>query len=91
LRSSTTPDIGADEGDFVPVVTGLTAPQVSISLVQEQLILSWEPVPNATFYKVLYSLTPDDWNYNTYHTTSANQYISVPGLSTFFFRVIACR
>lgn len=91
LRNNSTPDIGADEGDFMPVVSGLAAPQVSLSLVHDQLILSWEPVPNASYYKVVYSVSPDSWNYNTYHTTSANQYVTVPGLSTIFFRVIACR
>jgi len=89
LRSSS-PDIGADEGDFMPLVTGLSAPLVSISMQNGLVTLSWEPVPNASYYKVFYSVTPDDWTNSTFHTTTANQSVSMPWIRG-FFRVIACR
>ena len=89
LRGSN-PDIGADEGDFMPIVSSLLAPQVSIAQTDGQIVLTWDPVPNAVYYKVFYSVSPDSWNYASFHTTSATQYVSTTWLRG-FYRVIACR
>ncbi|HOH98287.1 MAG TPA: right-handed parallel beta-helix repeat-containing protein [Candidatus Cloacimonadota bacterium] len=84
------PDIGADEGDFMPIVNSLATPEVSVTMIDSQLVLRWQPVPNAVYYKVLYSVSPDSWDYDSFHTTTATQYVSVPWIKG-FFRVIACR
>ncbi|MDZ4122305.1 MAG: right-handed parallel beta-helix repeat-containing protein, partial [Candidatus Cloacimonadaceae bacterium] len=83
-RDGSTPDIGADEGVFTPVVLELLSPNVTISYSNGLVIISWDPVPNATYYKVFYSILPDSWNYSSFHTTTANQYATVPWLAGFF-------
>lgn len=90
LRHSSTPDVGADEGNFTPLITDLASPIVSISYDNGYVVVNWDPVPHASYYKVFHSVSPDIWNYNSYHTTTATQYISVPW-QTGFYRVRAIR
>lgn len=90
LRNSSSPDIGADEGDFTPLFSGLENPVVSIVSENAQIVLRWTAVPNAIFYKVYYSSTPDNWDSNLYYEAFTTEYTPADGIYG-FFRVTACR
>jgi len=94
-RNTTTPDIGADEGNFTSFVSSIDIPtNVRIIIADNSVILNWDAVNSATSYKVysadVPNATANAWTLvGTYASNSAT-ILNIQGQKKFYY-VIAER
>ncbi len=68
LRSLQTPDIGADEGNFIST-TFLDPPSVNITNTSNTVTLTWTAIPGASFYRIYSSSNPNASSWDLAGTT----------------------
>ena len=71
----------------IDVTTALAAPVVSVTRSGSNLVLSWDPVPGATGYKVYSSADPYNFGSTPVATVSTTTYTVAASLVKRFFRV----
>lgn len=71
----------------IDVTTALAAPVVSVTRSGSNLVLSWDPVPGATGYKVYASADPYNFGPTPVATVSSTAYTVAASLVKRFFRV----
>ncbi|MFO7659278.1 MAG: M6 family metalloprotease domain-containing protein [Candidatus Cloacimonadaceae bacterium] len=64
------------------------APVPRLSIAQNGILLSWDPVPNALYYRVYKSSSPDG-NYLLAATVTQTQYLDTIRANQSFYRIVA--
>jgi hypothetical protein len=88
-RNEVTPDIGADEGDFTPVITELEPPEPAFELISDHMSLNWTAVPGATHYIIYRSDNPYTGFTIAGSTTGTNWTDTSPTQSKRFYYITA--